>query len=248
MQDKRAYPRFNVELPALYRVLGSSKEEFRVTVLDVGAEGMCLLSEDLLDVGQEIDLVVHLDEEEKISFRTQVAWLARADQKQYRVGVRIVDGSKNDEIKFIRFYCEKMMSQSKKLKKVLLIDDERDMVQLLQIELEKEDYNVIYAYDGEEGFAKYLSERPDLIILDLAMPKMNGRQLCRKIRREEEDNTTPIVMLTAKSEESDRIIGKVVGAEKYITKPFEMQELLGAVQGLLALSEMRRKEENNHDR
>lgn len=245
MLEKRAYSRFSVQLSALYKTLGPSKDHFHVTVMDVGAEGMCLLSENLFDIGQEIEIVVHLDAEEKVSFRTQVAWLSRADKKQYKVGIRIVDGTTNDEVKFIRFYCEKMMSLSQELKKILLIDDEKDMVELLQIELERENYNVVHAYDGEDGFAKYLSERPDLIILDLAMPKMTGRQVCRKIRREEEDNKTPIVMLTAKSEETDRIIGKVVGAQKYITKPFEMQELLGAVQGLLSLSEWRRQEDGH---
>ena len=245
MFEKRSYPRFNVQLSALYRTLGVSKEPFHVTVMDVGAEGMCILSEQLFDLGQEMELVIHLDEDVKVFFRTQVVWVARAGINQYNAGVRIVDGSTNDEIKFIRFYCEKMLEMSLHLKKILLIDDERDMVQLLQIELEKENYNVIRAYDGEEGFAKYLCEHPDLIILDLGMPKMNGRQLCRKIRREEDDDQTPIVMLTAKSDDVDRIIGRVVGAQKYITKPFEMQELLGAIQGLLSLGELHRQEDGH---
>lgn len=241
MLEKRAYRRFKVQLSAIYRTLGPLKDCFHVTVMDVGAEGMCFLSDSLLDVGQEIELVVHLDVNERVSFRTQVAWLSREDNKQYKIGIRIIDGSMNDEIKFIRFYWEKLMMTSQKLKKILLIDDERDMVRLLQIELEKENYNVIHAYDGEEGFAKYLSERPDLIILDLSMPKMNGRQVCRKIRREEEDDLTPIVMLTAKCEEADRIIGRVVGAQKYITKPFDMKDLLDAVEGLLSLSDYHRQ-------
>ena len=126
------------------------------------------------------------------------------------------------------------MNFAEKRKKILIVDDEKDMVDLLQIELEKEDYNVISAYDGENGLDKYLNEKPDLIILDVMMPKMTGHGFCRKIRREFDDNHTPILMLTALSEDSDRIIGRVIGAEKYITKPFDIENLLKEVEELLS--------------
>ena len=233
MSDKRTYPRFSVQLGAQYRALHSPADPLRVAIMDIAAEGMRFLSEDLFDVGQILELHINLDSDEKITFKVEVIWLTRAEGG-YNTGVRIVDGARGDQARFIRFYCEKMLSMSSQLpKKILIMDDEQDMVRLLQIELEKENYEVIYAYDGEEGFEKYLQQRPNLIILDMSMPKMNGRAVCRKIRMEQGDDRTPIVMLTARDEEADRIIGRVAGAQKYITKPFDMQELLATVEGLI---------------
>jgi CheY-like chemotaxis protein len=234
MPEKRIYPRFSVQLSAQYRTLHSPVDPLRVTVMDIGPEGMRFLSQDLFDVGQVLELHVTLDADEKITFKVEVMWLSRSEEGGYCTGVKIVDGARADQARFIRYYCEKMLSMSAQSpKKILIMDDEEDMVRLLQIELEKENYDVIYAYDGEEGFEKYLRQRPNLIILDMSMPKMNGRAVCRKIRMEQGDDQTPIVMLTARGEEADRIIGRVAGAQKYITKPFDMQELLSTVEGLI---------------
>jgi CheY-like chemotaxis protein len=234
MPEKRNYPRFNVQLSAQYRTLRSPEEPLRVTVMDIGAEGMRFESDELFDIGQVLELHVALNDEEKTFFKVEVMWLTRAEEGKYNIGVKIVDGGRGDQARFIRYYCEKMLSLSSQgPKKILIVDDEPDMVRLLQIELEKESYDVILAYDGEEGYEKYMNEHPNLIILDMTMPKMNGRAVCRKIRMEQGDSETPIVMLTAKGDEADKIIGRVVGAQKYITKPFDMQELLTTVEGLL---------------
>ena len=120
-----------------------------------------------------------------------------------------------------------------KAKKVLIIDNEEDLVQLLKEELEAQGYEVCCGYDGEEGYAVYLEEKPDLIILDLKMPKLNGFAVCKKIRRENNDTKTPILMLTAVKEDADRLIGKVVGAERYITKPFEIEKLLEEIEWMM---------------
>ncbi len=233
MPEKRNYPRFSVQLGAQYRTLRSPEEPLRVTVMDIGAEGMRFFSDELFDVGQVLELHVAFNTDERTCFKVEVMWLTRAEEGKYNIGVKIVDGGRMDQAKFIRYYCEKMLSLSSQgSKKILIVDDEPDMVRLLQIELEK-NYEVILAYDGEEGFEKYMRQRPHLIILDMSMPKMNGRALCRKIRMEREDNKTPIVMLTAKGDEADKIIGRVMGAQKYITKPFDMQELVVTVEGLI---------------
>jgi CheY-like chemotaxis protein len=234
MSEKRTYPRFSVQLGAQYRTLRSPADPLRVTVMDISAEGMRFLSQDLFDIGQVLELHVALDSDDKMTFKVEVMWITRAEEGGYSTGVKIVDSARGDQARFIRYYCEKMLTiSSQHPRKVLIVDDEEDMVRLLQIELEKENYDVIYAYDGEEGFDKYMKERPNLIILDMAMPKLNGRAVCRKIRMEQGDDQTPIVMLTARGEEADRIIGRVAGAQKYITKPFDMQELLITVEGLI---------------
>lgn len=111
-------------------------------------------------------------------------------------------------------------------KKILIIDDEKEMVSLLTVELTYQKYEVICAYDGEEGYEKYLRDKPDLIILDLMLPKCTGEEICRRIRRERQDLKTAIVMLTAKGDVVDRIIGKVKGADVYMSKPFDSEYLL----------------------
>ena len=110
------------------------------------------------------------------------------------------------------------------------------MSNLLKLELTQAGYDVICAFDGEKGFEMYAAERPDLVILDVMLPKIDGYEVCRKIRRELGDNHTPVLMLTAKSTDTDRIIGGVVGAQKYMTKPFDAEVLLRNVRELLNTS------------
>ncbi len=118
------------------------------------------------------------------------------------------------------------------MKKILIIEDDPELVFLLKRCLECGGYRVITAGDGEDGFSKFIKGRPELVILDLGLPKISGYEVARKIRREREDKT-PILMLTGRSEDADRIIGRVKGADKYMTKPFELEELLKEVRFLL---------------
>ena len=119
-------------------------------------------------------------------------------------------------------------------KKILVIEDDADIFRVLKRRLEEELYVVIGASDGYEGLYKYLRHRPDLIILDVMMPGLNGYEVCREIRREIRDLKTPIIMLTAKGQDYDRIKGKVLGATKYKTKPFDWDDLLKTVHGCLS--------------
>jgi DNA-binding response OmpR family regulator len=118
-------------------------------------------------------------------------------------------------------------------KKILIVEDEQNLVTLLKLELTHENYHVVSAADGEEGLKKYVLEKPHLIILDIGLPKLNGYEVCRKIRTEKKDEFTPILMLTARNGDVDRIVGRVIGAQKYITKPFLIEYLLQEVSILL---------------
>ncbi|MCC5909424.1 MAG: response regulator transcription factor [Clostridiaceae bacterium] len=115
-------------------------------------------------------------------------------------------------------------------KKVLVVEDEKPIADILKFNLEKEGYKVDIAYDGEEGLHKAVQGNPDLILLDVMLPKLDGFQVCRKIR---ENFMTPILMLTAKEEEVDKVLGLEMGADDYITKPFGMRELLARVKANL---------------
>ena len=118
------------------------------------------------------------------------------------------------------------------MKKILIIEDESEIIELLKNRLELCDYEVVTAADGEDGFSKFLKGQPDLVILDLSLPKISGHAVCRRIRMEKEDKT-PIIMLTAKNGEADKIVGRLQGANKYMTKPFKPEELLAEVKLLL---------------
>jgi phosphate regulon transcriptional regulator PhoB len=117
--------------------------------------------------------------------------------------------------------------------KILIVDDEQDIVDLVSYNLEKEGFKTVKAYDGEAAFSAIKAQKPDLIILDLMLPKMNGLDVCRVIRNNSETATLPIIMLTAKGDEVDKIIGLEIGADDYMTKPFSVKELIARVRGIL---------------
>lgn len=114
--------------------------------------------------------------------------------------------------------------------KVLVVDDEKPISDIVKFNLLKEGYQVTTAFDGEEALRKVFDQDPDLILLDVMLPKMDGFQVCRKIR---EKLNTPIIMLTAKEEEVDKVLGLELGADDYITKPFGMRELMARVKANL---------------
>ncbi len=117
------------------------------------------------------------------------------------------------------------------MSKILIVEDEPDMVTGLRDTFEFEGYEVIVARDGEEGLKKALEEKPDLIVLDLMLPKMSGLDVCRNLRRNSFE--APILMLTARGQELDKVLGLEVGADDYITKPFGLNELLARVRAHL---------------
>lgn len=115
-------------------------------------------------------------------------------------------------------------------RKVLVVDDEKNIVNIIAYNLKKAGYEVITAYDGKAGYEKVVSERPDLILLDVMMPVMDGYEVCREIRK---DFNTPIIMLTARAEETDKVLGLEIGADDYVTKPFGVRELMARVKANL---------------
>ena len=116
---------------------------------------------------------------------------------------------------------------------VLVVEDDRNIAELLQMYLEKEGYAVTIAADGGQGLAKFRAIKPDLVLLDVMMPVMDGWAVCRAIRAE---GQTPVIMLTAKGETDDKIAGLKSGADDYITKPFEMREVLARMEAVLRRS------------
>jgi DNA-binding response OmpR family regulator len=116
---------------------------------------------------------------------------------------------------------------------IFIADDELDFVSTLRSRLEFEGYVVTTAVDGKEALQRITDEKPDLILLDIMMPTMNGYQICRELKVNADTRPIPVLMLTAKSQESDRFWGKEAGADDYVTKPFDMEDLIEKIGGLL---------------
>lgn len=127
------------------------------------------------------------------------------------------------------------------MKNILVIDDEADIVELISYNLKKEGFSVDYAYDGEAALKKIKSNKYDLIILDLMLPGIQGLELCKIIRGIPNTSNLPIIMLTAKGEEFDKVLGLEMGADDYITKPFSTRELVARTKAILRRAEKARE-------
>ena len=129
-------------------------------------------------------------------------------------------------------------------KKILVVDDERPIVDILKINLQKENYIVFEAYDGEDAVQKAQMINPDLILLDVMLPKLDGFSVCRKIR---EKSSVPIIMLTAREEEVDKVLGLELGADDYMTKPFSVRELMARIKANMRRSVPVKEESSDVD-
>jgi len=117
--------------------------------------------------------------------------------------------------------------------KILIVDDEKDIVKMIDYNLKKEGYRTIARYDGEDVLDAVAKEHPDLILLDLMLPGIDGLEVCKKIKNDPKTSALPIIMLTAKSQETDKIVGLEMGADDYITKPFSPRELIARIKAVL---------------
>jgi two-component system alkaline phosphatase synthesis response regulator PhoP len=119
-------------------------------------------------------------------------------------------------------------------KKILIVDDEEDLVETVRFPLEMEGYHVLVSHNGEDALDQARKENPDLILLDLMLPKVDGYKVCQRLKSDGRYKHIPILMLTAKSQEKDMTLGMETGANEYITKPFDIRDLLKKVKGYLS--------------
>lgn len=117
--------------------------------------------------------------------------------------------------------------------KILVADDDKNICELIRLYLEKESYTVVLAHDGESAVERFFAETPDLVLLDIMMPKLDGWQVCREIRKK---SNTPIIMITAKGETFDKVLGLELGADDYVVKPFDTKEIVARIKAVLRRS------------
>jgi len=128
-------------------------------------------------------------------------------------------------------------------KKILIIEDDKDIVELVRHYLEKENFVLKDAADGFSGLKKAKAENFDLVILDILLPEMDGLEVCKELRADPKTSSTPVIMLTAKGEETDKIVGLEIGADDYLTKPFSPRELVARIKALLRRVEKKTEKE-----
>lgn len=132
-------------------------------------------------------------------------------------------------------------------KRIIIVEDEKDIADLVAMRLKREGYDVEAAHDGLEGLRRIQSSPPDLVLLDLMLPKMSGMEITAELRKDSGTADVPIIMLTAKSEESDIVVGLHVGADDYVTKPFSMSVLLARIAALLRRVETKDREDKQSE-
>ncbi|TBR19964.1 response regulator transcription factor [bacterium] len=125
--------------------------------------------------------------------------------------------------------------------KILIVDDEKDIVKMLDYNLKKEGYRTVLVYDGEDALSFAKKEHPDIILLDLMLPGIDGLEVCKALKKEEKTSLIPIIMLTAKTQEADKVIGLELGADDYMTKPFGLKELLARIKAVLRRAKEKEK-------
>lgn len=125
--------------------------------------------------------------------------------------------------------------------KILIVEDEKDIVKMLEYNLKKEGFRSICAYDGEYALDLATREHPDLIVLDLMLPGMDGLEVCKTLKKEDKTASIPIIMLTAKTQEADKVIGLELGADDYMTKPFSPRELIARIKAVLRRAKEKEK-------
>lgn len=130
--------------------------------------------------------------------------------------------------------------------RILVIEDEPDITELLQYNLEREGFTVLSTRDGDRGLSEAISQTPDLILLDLMLPGIDGIEVCRALKKRADTSHIPVIMLTAKGEESDKVLGLGIGADDYITKPFSPRELTARIRAVLRRSQKQETEPANH--
>ncbi len=125
--------------------------------------------------------------------------------------------------------------------KILIVEDDKDISKMVDYNLKKEGYRTISARDGEDAIEAAHSDRPDLILLDLMLPGIDGLEVCKQLKKESKTAGIPVIMVTAKSQESDKVVGLELGADDYVTKPFSVRELLARVKAVLRRAQEKEK-------
>jgi two-component system alkaline phosphatase synthesis response regulator PhoP len=153
------------------------------------------------------------------------------------LGVQILNHAYRNPPRYGKLLSLRAPGRDLRMKRILIIEDDRDIVELVRYNLANEGFQVTGSFDGSSGLSALKKSPPDILLLDLMLPKMSGLDICREVRKDESLNRLPILMLTARGDEADRVVGLEMGADDYVTKPFSPRELIARVKALLRRAE-----------
>lgn len=242
-KDRRRYPRRNIALDIAIGPAGKGKNasgplEHTVTV-DLSLGGLCVYTKTCYSVGTQLYCAVSVPSQRlPLELVGSVAWYQRVslEDHTYKLGLEFTRVASSDRALLDQLLLHPPISQTSRAQKVLLVDDDLELIQALKVRFESVGFQVVTAYEGQEALARSRTERPQIIVLDLILPKLNGYEVCRLLKFDEKFKHIPVILLTGRSRQEDINMGYEVGADAYMTKPFQGTALLEKVEELLAKS------------
>jgi len=243
--ERRRHPRLNIALDVAFGPVGSTKATAeassleRTVTVNISLSGMCLYTDVLYPVGTSLYCAMTIPgRSSPLEFVGTVAWFQKVSQEPhgYKLGVEFGKLTAKDRAVLERLIREPLISSRQSSKKLLLVDDDVELAQAIKVRLESAGFAVLTATEGLEALNLCRAERPHLVILDLMLPKLNGYEVCRLLKFDQKFHQIPIIVLTARSRQEDKELCYAMGADAYITKPFNGVNLLAKVDELLAKS------------
>lgn len=240
--ESRKYPRRNIALDVSFGPASTAERpsdlqlEHTVTI-DISIGGIGLYTDVLYPVGTKLYCALSLpDRALPMEALGAVAWFQNVSHEEhgYKLGLEFAEIAPEDRLMLERLVHEPPTSHLSRSRKLLLADDDRDFTQALKVRFESVGFEVLTAGEGLEALQKSRQEHPHLIILDLTLPKLNGYEICRLLKFDQKFHHIPIILCTARSRKDDIALGQSVGADAYVTKPFDGKVLLAKVDELLA--------------
>jgi CheY-like chemotaxis protein len=241
--ERRRFPRFNMALDVTVTPLNpdqttpSADAPREQTVsINLSLGGLCLYSANRYPVGSPLACSITLPgRATPVDVIATVAWFQKVDREShsYKLGLEFTHVSPKDAAA-IQSLCEHPSAADRSCaKRLLLVDDDTELQQALKLRFESSGFEVITASDGLEALRKGRTEHPHLIILDLMLPNLNGYEVCRLLKFDQKFRHIPIILVTARSRQEDLVMGQSVGADAYVTKPFDGKALIAKVEELI---------------
>lgn len=241
--DRRRFPRYKMALDVAFAPFKEGATPPALTTLvqtvtvDISSGGLCLYSDVRHPIGTSLFCAVTLPgRAQPITVAGTVAWFQKDDFEihGYKLGVEFERMSPEAAGALNALLAHPPAAQASRAQKVLLVDDDRELQLALKLRFQSAGFQVITAEDGLDALRKGREEHPNIIVLDLMLPHMNGYEVCRLLKFDQKFHRIPIILFTARSRQEDMQMGLAAGADAYITKPFNGADLLTKVEGLLS--------------
>ena len=243
LPERRRVPRHHLALDVAFGAAGTtqtppaeSQLEQTVTV-NISLGGLCLYSDILYPVGTPLFCALTLPgRTAPLRITGTLVWFQKVDQKAhaYKLGIEFVRIAPEEAAALQAFFDHPPAAEASKSKRVLLVEDEAELRMALKVRFESAGFHVLTSGDGLDALRRGREEHPDLILLDLMLPNLNGYEVCRLLKFDRKFRHIPIILFTARSRREDMEMGRAVGADAYMTKPFNGSELLAKVDELLS--------------